>query len=434
MKSKIERALREEELKSERMAIVIQLILITGLFFVYLISPKGFDSSKGIWFEPVKLIFSIYLPILCIRAFHIWKAKHLSVVHYVYLFIDIAAVTVLIFSYHIQYQRPFSLSLHAPTFLYYFIFIVLRCLSYDPLKVISVGAFSTFAWMGMAYYGLLYSNLNRIHSFADFVQADSFILGVEIDKILSLIGVTGICAGAVYRKRRLLEIFSQRNVYVTAMERLVGREAFKSMSEKNADLAPGMGAKRNAATMMVDLRGFSKLSYEMEPERIVSYLGQYHKIVATIVFKHGGSIDKYMGDGILVHFGAVAEQDDFAANALRATEDIYNELNRWRDEVKNEGVLFDFGIAVSIGEVIFGAIGHEDRMEITVIGEAVNLSAKLEKHTKVAKYRVVTTLKTFETARLHGYSPKLGYFSLPNSTVLGIPHSLDLVGIGDPII
>ena len=73
-------------------------------------------------------------------------------------------------------------------------------------------------------------------------------------------------------------------------------------------------------------------------------------------------------------------------------------------------------------------------MEITVIGEAVNLSAKLEKHTKVAKHRVVTTLKTFETARLHGYSPKLDYFSLPKSTVLGIPHSLDLVGIGDPII
>ncbi len=434
MKSKIERALREEELKSERMAIVIQLILIMGLFFVYLFSPKGFDSTRGTWFEPVKLVFAFYLPILCIRAIHTWKSKRISIGHYIYLLIDIVAVTVLIFSYHIQYQRPFSLSLHAPTFLYYFVFIVLRCLSYDPLKVISVGAFCSIAWMAMASYGLSYSNLNRIHNFADFVQPNTFILGVEIDKILSLIGVTGICAGAVYRKRRLLENFSQRSVHVTAMERLVGREAFKSMSEKNADLAPGMGAKRNAATMMVDLRGFSKLSYEMEPERIVDYLGQYHKTVATQVFKHGGSIDKYMGDGILVHFGAVAEQGDFAAHALRATEDIYNELNRWRYNVKNEGVIFDFGIAVSIGEVIFGAIGHEDRMEITVIGEAVNLSAKLEKHTKVAKYRVMTTLKTFETARLHGYAPKLEHFSLPKSTVLGIPHSLDLVGIGDPII
>lgn len=433
MKSKIERALREEELKSERMAVAIQLILITGLFFVYLFSPKGFDSTRRTWFEPVKLVFAVYLPILCVRALHTWKSKRISVGHYLYLLIDVAAVTILIFSYHIQYQRPFSLSLHAPTFLYYFVFIVLRCLSYDPLKVISVGAFCSIAWMAMAYYGLTYSNLDRIHNFADFVQPNSFILGVEIDKILSLIGVTGICAGAVYRKRRLLENFSQRNVYVTAMERLVGREAFKSMSEKNADLAPGMGAKRNAATMMVDLRGFSKLSYEMEPERIVDYLGQYHKTVATQVFKHGGSIDKYMGDGILAHFGAVAEQGDFAAHALRATEDIYNELNRWRDNVKNEGVVFDFGIAVSIGEVIFGAIGHEERMEITVIGEAVNLSAKLEKHTKVAKYRVVTTLKTFETARLHGYTPKLEHFSLPKSTVLGIPHTLDLVGIGDPI-
>lgn len=434
MKSKIERALREEELKSERMAIVIQLVLVSGLFIVYLISPKGFNSSKGFWFEPVKLLFSVYLPVLFIRAFHIWKAKRISIVYYAYLLFDVVAVTVLIFSYHIQYQRPFSLSLHAPTFLYYFIFIVLRCLSYDPLKVISVGVFSALAWISMAYYGLNFSNLDRIHSFADFVQPNTFILGVEVDKILSIIGVTSICAGAVYRKRRLLESFSQRNVYVSAMERLVGKEAFKSMSDKNADLAPGMGAKRNAATMMVDLRGFSKLSYEMEPERIVGYLGQYHKIVATQVFKHGGSVDKYMGDGILIHFGAVAAQVNFAANALRASEDIYNELNRWRGEVQQEGVQFDFGMAVSIGEVIFGAIGHEDRMEITVIGEAVNLSAKLEKHTKIAKYRVVTTVKTFETARAHGYAPQLSHFSLTQSLVAGIPHSLDLVGIGDPII
>lgn len=433
MKSKIERALREEELKSERMAIVIQLVLVSGLFIVYLISPKGFDSSKGIWFEPVKLLFSVYLPVLFIRAFHTWKAKRISIGYYIYLLFDVVAVTVLIFSYHIQYQRPFSLSLHAPTFLYYFIFIVLRCLSYDPLKVISVGVFSALAWIGMTCYGLNFANLDRIHSFADFVQPNTFILGVEVDKILSILGVTGICAGAVYRKRRLLENFSQRNVYVSAMERLVGKEAFKSMSDKNADLAPGMGAKRNAATMMVDLRGFSKLSYEIEPERIVGYLGQYHKIVATQVFKHGGSVDKYMGDGILIHFGAVAEQVNFAANALRASEDIYNELNRWRGEVQQEGVQFDFGMAVSIGEVIFGAIGHEDRMEITVIGEAVNLSAKLEKHTKIAKYRVVTTVKTFETARAHGYVPQLSYFSLPQSLVAGIPHSLDLVGIGNPI-
>lgn len=434
MKSKIKRALREEELKSERLATIIQLILMTGLLIVYLVLPKGFDSSRSTWFEPVKLIFAIYLPILCIRTIHVWKSKDISVGHYLYLFIDIVAVSILIFSYHIQYQRPFSLSLHAPTFLYYFVFIVLRCLSYDPLKVISVGAFCSIAWMAMAYYGLFYSNLTRIHNFADFVDPNSFILGVEIDKILSLIAATAICAGAVYRKRRLLESFSQRTVYVTAMERLVGREAFKSMSEKNADLAPGMGAKRNAATMMIDLRGFSKLSYEIEAERIVNYLGQYHRVVATQVFKHGGSIDKYMGDGILVHFGAVSEQDDYAAQALRATEDIYGELNRWRENVKSEGVNFDFGIAVSIGEVIFGAIGHEDRMEITVIGEAVNLSAKLEKHTKVAKHRIVTTLKTFESARQHGYLPKLEHHSLPKSVVSGIPHSLDLIGIGDPIL
>lgn len=433
MRYRIELALREEELKAERLASFMQALIVGVLFLVYLISPKGFSKSSQVWFEPVRLLFYIYLPVLLIRTAHIMRAKHAGLEQYAFLTIDILALTLLIFSFHIQYQQPYTLSLRAPTFAYYFIFIAMRCLSYNPFKVAFVGILSSISWGLITYYGLYGAGLRRSSNFSEFLHPDAFILGVEIDRILALLAVTAVCVGAVFRKRRLLEGFSRRSVHAAAMERFIGKEAFQAMAGTDSNFVPGKGAKRLAATMMIDLRGFSKLSYELSPEKIVDYLGQYHRIVATAVFKFEGSVDKYMGDGILAHFGAVTEQPDFAAKALLAAEEIYIRLEQWKANVLLEGVRFDFGVAVAVGEVIFGAIGHEERMEITVIGEAVNLSAKLEKHTKSAHRRILTTIKTFDAAKAAGFSPTLKEIGFPKSVVVGIPHTLDLVGLGEPI-
>jgi adenylate cyclase len=144
------------------------------------------------------------------------------------------------------------------------------------------------------------------------------------------------------------------------------------------------------------------------------------------------SIDKYLGDGILAHFGAVTENINFASNALLAAEDIHRELVLWINTVaQNDGPKFDFGIAVAMGEIIFGAIGHTDRMEITVIGESVNLSAKLEKHTKTIGYRIVTTMTLFDAAVANGYAPGINATHIPNQEIAGIPHTINLVGLGE---
>jgi adenylate cyclase len=432
METKIKKALEDEELKSEKIASITQLFIIVVLFILYQLSPKGFANPETTFFEPVKLLFFIYIPVLCIRALHIWLSGKISFLHYAYLGFDIIAITGLIFSFHVQYNQPFSISLRAPTFLYYFIFISMRCVSYDYFKVIFVGLACVLCWTGMTIYGLQFADLIRTSSFARILEPNTIILGVEIDKIIALLAVTIICASTVYRKRKLLEEFSLKSARGIAMERLIGKETFQSMSENGQEMTPGKGVKRTAATMMIDLRGFSKLSYELQAEELIEYLGQYHRIAATSVFKFGGSIDKYLGDGILAHFGAVTENINFASNALLAAEDIHRELVLWINTVaQNDGPKFDFGIAVAMGEIIFGAIGHTDRMEITVIGESVNLSAKLEKHTKTIGYRIVTTMTLFDAAVANGYAPGINATHIPNQEIAGIPHTINLVGLGE---
>ena len=430
MKTKIERFIVVEELKAEKLAAVAQLSLAILALCLYLLSPKGFARPSEVWFEPVKILLSFYIPWLALRYVVTANRKSSPSLSYIFLALDVIVLTTLIFLFHIQYGRPVSLSLHAPTFLYFFFLICVRCLSYNFSKIVFVGLLSSFCWLLVLVYSVSQNNIIITRKFSEYVLPDRVLVGAELEKIFVLAVVTFVCALAVYRKKKLLTNFAEQSSRFLTMERLVGKAAFQSMAGHDREISPGQGSKRTAATMMIDLRGFSKLSYEISAEQVVSYLGQYQRIVAAEIFKNNGSVDKYMGDGVLAHFGAVATSQSFAKDAMLALEGIYRRLDIWRAEMFKEGRSFDFGIAVALGEVIFGVIGHEDRMEITVIGEAVNLSAKMEKHTKSSGYRALVTSKLMEMAISQGFASTEAAISLPNETISGIPHPIDLVGIG----
>jgi len=125
-----------------------------------------------------------------------------------------------------------------------------------------------------------------------------------------------------------------------------------------------------------------------------------------IIQNHGGTIDKFMGDGIMATFGATAESETASADALRAMDEIMAEVDSWA-ELDADHRLHGLKVnaAVATGPVAFGAVGDDKRLEYTVIGDAVNLSAKLEKHNKELGCRAVTTGTTFDAAVEEGYEP-----------------------------
>jgi adenylate cyclase len=143
------------------------------------------------------------------------------------------------------------------------------------------------------------------------------------------------------------------------------------------------------------------------------------------IFKHAGTIDKFMGDGIMAHFGAATPSETYAADALRAVEALARAAESWAEEPDHPPL--GFGIACASGQTIFGAVGDEDRLEYTLIGDAVNLSAKLEKHTKVLKVRGLTTRETYEAALHQGYTPSRSPRELRGQEVEGVAEPVDLV-------
>ena len=145
------------------------------------------------------------------------------------------------------------------------------------------------------------------------------------------------------------------------------------------------GRKRRVVVMFSDIRGFTSLSESVTPERLFAQLNEYFTSMVSIIFNHKGTLDKFIGDAILAHWGALddGEDSDFSSNALLATQAMIVALEKLNSDWEKRGFpVVGIGIGLHIGEVLAGEIGSEQRTEFGVIGDAVNLASRLEGMTK----------------------------------------------------
>lgn len=143
------------------------------------------------------------------------------------------------------------------------------------------------------------------------------------------------------------------------------------------------GQKRAVTVLFSDIRGFTTLSERKTPQEIVDLLNRYFSIQVEIIFRHQGTLDKYIGDAIMAFWGAPTEQPDHARRALLAARDMEQALLKFKQELGEEGRLFDIGIGLHSGEAVVGFIGSpEHRQDYTVIGDTVNTASRIEGATK----------------------------------------------------
>jgi PAS domain S-box-containing protein len=137
--------------------------------------------------------------------------------------------------------------------------------------------------------------------------------------------------------------------------------------------------RRQVTVLFCDIRNFSSFATRYAPETVVETLNCYLDIMVDSLFAHQGSLDKFLGDGLLAFFGAPLPQADHPCRAVQAALEIQQRLTDFnaRRQCQNEPVL-DIGIGINTGEAIVGNIGSEKRMEYTVIGEMVNLAQRLQ--------------------------------------------------------
>lgn len=146
----------------------------------------------------------------------------------------------------------------------------------------------------------------------------------------------------------------------------------------------GVGEKRDVAILFSDIRSFTNISEHNKPEVIVAFLNRYFTTMCTIIKKHGGTIDKFIGDAIMALFGAPVSYEDNARRAVAAAYEMREALSSvpLEDLILPDGMKFNIGIGIHYGDVIVGSIGSNDKTDYSVIGDNVNLASRLEGLTK----------------------------------------------------
>jgi len=143
------------------------------------------------------------------------------------------------------------------------------------------------------------------------------------------------------------------------------------------------GVLQTITILFADIRGFTRISEHAPPEKIVQLLNRYFSAMTDIIFAHGGTLDKYLGDGLMALFGAPTVTPNDASNALSTAVAMQRRLIGINLELREEGFPeIGIGIGLHTGEVTVGYIGSERRSEYTAIGDTVNTASRLESNAK----------------------------------------------------
>jgi adenylate cyclase len=142
-------------------------------------------------------------------------------------------------------------------------------------------------------------------------------------------------------------------------------------------------ARRRMTILFSDIRGFTSISEKMSPEEVVGFLREYLTVMTDVVFKHGGTVDKYIGDAIMALFNAPFDQPDHAAEAVRTGLEFQERLRPLSTKFRAKyGIDLRCGVGIHTGDAVVGTIGSEQRLEYTAIGDTINLGSRLESITK----------------------------------------------------
>ncbi|MBC7876219.1 MAG: adenylate/guanylate cyclase domain-containing protein [Anaerolineales bacterium] len=226
-----------------------------------------------------------------------------------------------------------------------------------------------------------------------FFIRERYILPIIMPQIMLFLGVVlptlEQAVSQELEKRRVRNLFS-RFISPEMVDQMMATQDINSLN-KRADVS----------ILFSDIRGFTTLSEKLSPEDVVALLNPYLEAMSNVIYKHGGTVDKYEGDAIIAFFGEPVQFKDHAVRALRASLDMRKALdelkNQWQKEGRSNQI--EMGIGINSGEVFVGLLGSAQRINYTVIGDNANLASRLQDLTKTYAWPVLISESTYQQVK-----------------------------------
>ncbi len=192
------------------------------------------------------------------------------------------------------------------------------------------------------------------------------------------------------------------------------------------------GQQRDVTVLMADLRGFTPLSETLEPAALTALLNGWFAQAVTVIDTHGGMVDKFIGDAVMVVFGIEDGDCDHAARAVLCARDLLNAMaafNHQRQQHAPDSVALALGVGLHSGPVVAGTVGSPQRMEFTVIGATVNMAARIESAARAPLPAVLLSAATADRLQASALGRTITVEKVATTALKGIQEPVDLYGI-----
>lgn len=201
---------------------------------------------------------------------------------------------------------------------------------------------------------------------------------------------------------RFYEEFRQRKFLKDAFSKYLAPDVVQILLNNSNELSLG-GQKKEITTLFCDLRNFTSLSEKLDPKELTQVLNETFTVLTGVIFKHQGTVDKFIGDALMAFFGAPLEQPDHASRACLAAGEMVREFGKKQAEFKERfGFDLNLGIGINTGVAHVGNMGSEERFNYTVLGDSVNIASRVESATKEFGVTILTTQATFDSIQQNG--------------------------------
>ncbi|TGN20258.1 adenylate/guanylate cyclase domain-containing protein [Leptospira idonii] len=412
-----EQSFSREILRSEvRRASAIVIIFLSG-FFAFLLQPyffpvfHGYIAASGfpIWAPPCYFLFNMVYG-LCLRQYYIWsirKDRKLNRwIRYGTAFYE-STIPTLVFLFLGHFYNYSLEALNSPPGSVYFLFIILATLRLEERMAIFSGSVSAIQFLCLFFY---FQTFNFNVSSISVLENQAFFYAKS-----AILFASGFVAAFVTRQiKTAIKNSFQHELDKNQIRSLFGQHVSPVVvNQLLAQKEDWEGELRHVCMLFFDIRNFTQFSESQSPAQLIQFLNTVFSHSIECVNRNGGIINKFLGDGFMAVFGAPVSTGKDVENAVKASAEIRATIHK----LIEEGTLPKIGIGIGLhcGEAVTGNVGSVERKEYTIIGDVVNLAARIEQLNKTFGSEILASEEVFQMAG----DAKQRFSSLGETTVKG---------------